>query len=170
MTNVPPMADSLRYAPIATVDLPFIVSTFVQSYMRSPGMPAPTSDLKHQLAPTVMAVLNRPDVWILGAFGEFDNRPDAIIGWLAWSPPSEANPIPALHYAYVRGPWRKRGVFNRMLAESMIGRRWLFTFKGTVKKYDRRGPSKDKILTEALNRRGVYPTFVPVSQWLERTR
>lgn len=161
-------ASSLRYGPIATAELPFVVDSWVNSHMRAPGMP-PRDVYHHTVRPIIDALLAREDVMIAGALGEFDGRPDAIIGWIAWT--WGKGTLPAVHYAYVRGPWRKRGVFNRLLKEAMVGNRFVYTLRGTLPKWGRRHAfSKDKVIAEALAKRGVYAVYVPASEWLERMR
>jgi hypothetical protein len=168
VTDSPRNAAELEYRPIAGTDLAFVKGSWQQSRMRAPDMPAPNGDVKRRLVePLVDALLNRPDVNIVGAYGEHEGRANAMIGWIAWT----WGQLPMVHYAYVRGPWRKHGVFSRLLKEAMVGHRFLYGSMGELPKYGRRKAlSRDKIIVAALSRRGVYATLVPAEQWLERMR
>jgi hypothetical protein len=167
---------SAQPAPIATpaysiravggAELGFVLSSWTQSHMRSPGQPLGELYMR-LIRPNTEQLLAREDVWIIGAFGPFDGKPDAILGWLAWTP----GELPTVHYAYVRGALRKRGIFNDLLDKAMVGRRFIVTHKGQIPKYKRRNaPTYDKRVISALERRGIAAVYVPIGEWLERMR
>ncbi len=160
-------ATTLTYRPASGSDVAFVKATWQQSSLRTPGMPPPNGATKRMVAPVIDALLRRPDVNIVGAYGQHDGRPDAMIGWIAWT----WGQLPAVHYAYVRGPWRLKGVFNRLLKEAMVGNRFIYGMRGELPKFGRRRAlSRDKILVEALAKRGIFATLVPTEQWLEKMR
>jgi hypothetical protein len=147
-------------------ELPFVLSSWCQSHMRSPGQP--WGDLyRRHVAPTIERLLKREDVWIIGAFGQFKDDPDAVLGWLAWTP----GDLPAVHYSYVRGALRKHGIFNALLRDAMVGRRMLVTSRGQLPKYTRRkGATYDKKVIDALTKRGIATHYVDLTEWLETKR
>lgn len=158
-----PLRDfEIRFA--GAKELPFIMHSWEQSHMRSPGQPFAAAYKKH-VSPTLDRLMKRSDVWTVAAFGEFDGRPDAILAWLAWTP----GDLPTIHYAFTRGGLRGRGYFNALLEHENLGRRWLYTHKGQLPKYRRKnGPTYDKKVLAALARRGIVGTYVDVHEWLER--
>lgn len=161
----PSLPDPVReIRAIGAAELPFVLDTWRESHMRSPGQP--WGELYHRhVMPTIERLLRREDVWIIGAFGPFKSDPDAILGWLAWTP----GELPAVHYAYVRGALRKHGIFNALLRDAMVGRRMLVTSRGQLPKYTRRkGATYDKRVIDALARRGVGTVYVDLVEWLER--
>jgi hypothetical protein len=159
-------APSFTIRPIGGAELPFVLDSWCQSFMRSPGQPFGATFKRH-VQPTIVELLNRDDVWLLGAFGPGPHGPDTLIGWLAWTP----GELPAIHYAFVRGQLRKRGIFNALLKEAMVGRRMLATFRGQLPRYrNRKAPTYDKKVIEALARRGIAVAYVEISTWLERMR
>jgi hypothetical protein len=161
-----PHAPTFTIRHVAGAELPFVLSSWTDSHMRSPGQP--WGDLYRKLSqPTIKELLNREDTWVLAAIGPYEARPDAVLGWLAWTP----GELPAIHYAYVRGALRKRGIFNALLKEAMVGRRMLATFRGQLPRYRKRKTlTYDKKVIEAMERRGLAVAHVPIDQWLERMR
>jgi hypothetical protein len=152
--------------PVGGAELPFILDSWASSHMRSPGQPFGAAYQRYVL-PQVKELLNRDDVWIIAAFGPYQARQDAILGWLAWTP----GELPAIHYAFTRGAMRKRGIFSALLDKAMVGRRWLYTHKGQLPRYGRKSaPTYDKKVIAALARRGVAGVYVDASEWLERMR
>lgn len=162
-----PHAPTFTIRPIGGAELGFVLGSWCQSFMRSPGQPF-GSGFKRHVQPIIEELLARDDVWLIGTFGPYDGRPDALLGWLAWTP----GELPTIHYAYVRGALRKRGLFNAMFKEAMIGRRFVYSHRGQLPRYkkSRNAPTYDKKVLEALARRGIAGVLVDANEWLERMR
>ena len=169
-----PHAPSFEIRAAGGLELPFILHSWAQSHMRSKDQPF-GPEYTRLVQPTLARLRNRDDVWTIAAFGPHDGRPDAVLGWLAWTPGS----LPTVHYAFTRGALRTRGIFTALLGHAAVGKRWLYTHHGQrikvrsgvaarMRRKQFAGESYEDRVVKALNRRGVAPVYVSVSEWLAR--
>jgi hypothetical protein len=136
----------------------FVVSTWEEAHRSGTHLPWPAYKRLH--VPIVRHLVNRKDVRMLGAYDG-----ERIVGWIAWTP----GRLPAIHFAYVRGHERQRGIFGRLLSAADVGGRWVYTHKGAApQKAKRTSPTRDVTVLQALARRGIYGTYVSADEWLER--
>jgi hypothetical protein len=166
LTTAPTLAPPFTIRPTGGDDLPFILDSWSKAHRRGLGMDMAADAYKRHVQPSIIAILGREDVLTIAAYGEHDGRPDAILGWLAWTP----GPLPTVHFAFVRGAHRQRGLFRSLLDDADIGQRFLYTFRGSRPKFDRKATTADERIVPKLARRGVFATFVDVTEWLEAKR
>jgi hypothetical protein len=155
--------DGLVIREAGAVELGFVISMWKNQHRRSRDGYMSIANYRKIHEPTIRELLADQSTWIVAAY-----RGERLIGWLAYT----AGKLPAVHFAYVRPEERRRGVFDAMLDKAMIGRRFVYTYRGALPKPGG-GRSKtgvDEKVVEALARRGVYAAFVSVDQWLEKKR
>jgi hypothetical protein len=169
VTAAPALAPLVLDIRLAAVeDLSFVQKCWREEHKLSPHGAGMAWSAYHRLyTPIINELIARDDTQILCAYGEHDGRRDAILGWLAFTP----GKLPAVHFAYTRGSLRQGGIFTRLLDAAGVGKRFLYTFAGKLPAYHKRNaPSRDKVVSAALVKRGVYPTFVEANEWLEGVR
>ena len=145
-------------------DIPFVVSSWVESYRDSHSAGMISMDRwEDVMVPEVQRVLSRPGVSIHVAYhpGETDARSD-IYGWLAverdfevpekvqirgrWERRLVKSEAPLLHYLYVKNVYRLSGVARGLFKTAGIdpSKRFYFTCRtGVVKKLEGKVPQAE---------------------------
>jgi hypothetical protein len=153
--------DGLVIREAGAVELGFVISMWKNQHRRSRDGYMSIANYRKIHEPTIRELLADQSTWIVAAY-----RGERLIGWLAYT----AGKLPAVHFAYVRPEERRRGVFDAMLDKAMIGRRFVYTYRGALPKAGRGKSGVDERVVEALARRGVYAAFVDVNSWMEKRR
>lgn len=155
------VSDGVPQAPVAmrptgAEDVAFIRSTWRESYHRAPQRRRmPWAAYKATYGLVIDQLLAREDVWTLGAYDEAGN----VLGWIAWTP----GRISVVHYVYVRHEARRAGLAMRLIDAAQLGPRLVYTFRGVK---PNGGPSLDRVLADALGRRGVGVAHIQIREFL----
>lgn len=155
--------------PMLDDDKRYVRSTWADSYHRSPAcykMPF-AGEYKQSIVPLLHKLVDLSSV-LCAKTG--DGR---IVGWIATSP---GKSISTVHYCYTRFQtdnveWRRRGVATALVESAELGRRFLYTLRGEVKRggrFDKRKwpRSLDEELASALGERGQVAVHVDIKEWL----
>jgi GNAT superfamily N-acetyltransferase len=137
-------------------DVLFVRRTWRETFHNAPGKRRmPWAAFKATFGVAIDRLLEDPDLWILGAY----DAGARLRGWIAWTP----GRVPTVHYVWVRRESQRQGLASRLIAESGLGPRWVYTHRG-VKLPG--GTSADVAVAAALAKRGVTAVYVPARTYL----
>lgn len=164
-----PLVINIR--PMAEDDHRFVHTTWLEATKKAPGMHRLRwNDYRARVEPTIVAMLARDDVKLMGAY----NDNDRILGWIAYSP---GKSIHTLHFAYTRFALegvelRRHGIMTALLDAGQLGKRFIYTSQGEVRlggtrsrKFRERPLDED--LVEWARKRGVTAVYEPLKEWLQ---
>ena len=160
-------------------DRAYLISSFLEEYKYSSGRNArsPWGAFRRQISPLFCRVLDLPRTRILVAAAP-DGR---IAGWLAYTPGTQ---ISTVHWAHTRAvlggeKLRRRGVMTMLLEAASLGSRFVYTFKGPLKRKTRPGAvglvhtvsahsaHVDEPIAAWLRGRGVTAVYLPIEEWMK---
>lgn len=165
----------LRIAPAPNEALPYIRSTWCESYHRAPGnFHRRFRSWKRDALASIDRVLSDSATQVLVA-----TSPDvqttygpAIVGWIVWTP---GRSVSTVHYVYTRHEvggieWRRRGIMTALIDAAELGPRVVYTHCGEAKvgghwKKRQLPRPLDEEIVEWIRKRGVTSVYEPIEEW-----
>lgn len=144
--------------PLDSRDAGFVRTTWRETHHQAPGKRRiPWAAYKATFGAQIDRLLDRDDVWILGAYDDSEK----LCGWIAWSPGGR---VATVHYVWVRRENQREGMALRLLKEAELGVSFVFTHRGLRP----RGQvdSLDVVLVAALAKRHITAAYVPAAKFL----
>lgn len=138
-------------------DYGYALSSFRETHHDAPGIKHyPWRYYKREYGDRFAKLIDDESNIRLGAY----ESGGPLLGWLVATPGKR---VDTLHWIHVKhGAGRRQGVASALLVAADLGKSFVYTLKS--KKVD--GKPLDETLVEALRRRGITASHVPLLEWL----